>query len=148
MKSYRSLADLQSDLFNGKISCEEVINHHLNLIEQNDELNAFLEVFKEESISSAREVDLKIANNKNGKLAGLSVSIKDLLSYKDHKAQASSNILKDYTAPYSATAIERLIKEDAIILGRTNNDEFGMGSTGENSFAGPTKNPIDKLYRI
>ena len=69
MKSYQCLADLQSDLFSGKISCREVVNHHLNLIQENQDLNSFLEVFADESKELANQVDSNISHGKNGKLA-------------------------------------------------------------------------------
>ncbi|NNF21937.1 MAG: Asp-tRNA(Asn)/Glu-tRNA(Gln) amidotransferase subunit GatA, partial [Saprospiraceae bacterium] len=94
MKSYQSLADLQSDLFAGKTSCAQVVDHHLNVIQQNHHLNAFLEVFADECAEIAKQVDSKIPVGKGGRLAGLCISIKDLLSYERHAVQASSKILE------------------------------------------------------
>ena len=95
-------------------------------------LNAFLELFNTTAIAQAKTVDAKRAAGKAGPLAGMVISIKDNLCYKDHKVSASSKMLEGFTSLYSATAIERLITADAVIIGRTNCDEFAMGSSNEN----------------
>ena len=124
----------------GNTSCIDLVNaFFLNIQEKND-LNAFIEVFEESAVKQAIEVDKKIAAGSAGKLAGMVISLKDLLCFKDHKVTGGSHILNDFTSLYSATVVEKLLKEDAIIIGRTNCDEFGMGSSNENSFYGPVKN--------
>jgi aspartyl-tRNA(Asn)/glutamyl-tRNA(Gln) amidotransferase subunit A len=144
LKSYQSLEVLQKDLFAGEITCLEVVENSLSLIKRQEDLNAFLEVFSEQSREKACSIDTRISEGKQGKLAGLCISVKDLLSIKNQSIQASSKILEGYNSSYSATVIDRLLKEDAIILGRNGCDEFGMGSTGETSVGGAAKNPIDK----
>ena len=111
--------------------------------EAHKDLNAFLELFPESALAQAARVDERIANGSAGPLAGVVLSIKDNLCYKDHKVSASSRMLEGFTSLYTATALERLLAADAVIVGRTNCDEFAMGSSNENSAYGPVKNPLD-----
>lgn len=111
--------------------------------EAHKDLNAFLELFPESALAQATRVDERIANGSAGPLAGVVLSIKDNLCYKDHKVSASSRMLEGFTSLYTATALERLLAADAVIVGRTNCDEFAMGSSNENSAYGPVKNPLD-----
>jgi len=106
-------------------------------------LNAFLELFPETALEQAARVDAKLKAGDAGPLAGLVLSIKDNICYKDHKVSAASRILEGFTSLYSATVVERLLAADAVILGRTNCDEFAMGSSNENSAFGNVKNPVD-----
>ncbi|MEJ6749101.1 MAG: Asp-tRNA(Asn)/Glu-tRNA(Gln) amidotransferase subunit GatA, partial [Flavobacteriales bacterium] len=105
--------------------------------------NAFIEVFSEEALERAKQIDLKISEGTSAKLAGFVLGIKDNICIKDHKVSASSKILQGFTSLYSATVIERLLSEDAIIIGRLNCDEFAMGSGNENSVYGSVRNPLD-----
>lgn len=143
MKAYSSFREVRNDLLNGTLSCRDLVKQHLSNIRDKAHLNAFLSVFEEEALNRADEVDKKINANKAGKLAGLVVGIKDVLAYQDHPLQASSNILEGFTSQYTATAVQRLIDEDAIIIGRQNCDEFGMGSSNENSAFGPVLHALD-----
>ena len=143
MTNYSNLQSLQKSLFAGKTTCLEVVRVFLKRIEEKKNLNIFLEVFNQESISLAQKIDKKIKNKSSGKLAGLVLGIKDNICYKDHEVTASSKILKNFQSTYSATVIERLLKEDAIIIGRINCDEFAMGSTNKNSAYGEVKNPLN-----
>ncbi|HAP00757.1 MAG TPA: Asp-tRNA(Asn)/Glu-tRNA(Gln) amidotransferase GatCAB subunit A, partial [Bacteroidetes bacterium] len=113
-------------------------------IEKKKNLNAFLEVFADEAREQAILIDKKISEGKAGRLAGMVIAIKDVLCYKGHKVSSSSKILSGFTSLYSATAVQRLINEDAIIIGRTNCDEFAMGSSNENSAYGNVKNGLDE----
>lgn len=106
-------------------------------------LNAFLEVWADEAKSKAAEIDLKIKAGTAGKLAGVVLGIKDNLCYKDHKVSASSKILEGFESQFTGTAIQRLLDEDAIIIGRTNCDEFAMGASNETSAFGIVKNAAD-----
>ncbi len=121
----------------------DIANYYISNIEKNQHLNAFLEVYSEEVLHKARIVDGKIKSGTAGKLAGAVIAVKDVLCHRNHKVSASSKILSDFTSLYSCTAIERLEMEDAIIIGRTNCDEFAMGSSNENSAYGPVKNGLD-----
>lgn len=142
-KVYTSLQEVKKDITNNQITCVDLVQSYLKRIEQNKHLNAFLEVFSEGALASANEVDAKIANGTAGKLAGMVVAIKDNICYKNHKVSSSSKILEGFESLFSSTAVERLIAEDAIIIGRTNCDEFAMGSSNENSAYGPVLNAID-----
>lgn len=142
---YRSIRSLQKDLLIGKTTCSVVLQEYFDAIEKNKHLNAFIEVFHHSAKEQAQKVDEKIAQNQPlGKLYGVVVSIKDVISYKNHALSASSKILQNYIAPFSATAIEKLLEEDAIIIGRLGCDEFAMGSSNESSIYGVVKNPIDE----
>lgn len=107
------------------------------------DLNAFLELFPETALAHASEVDERLRQGTAGPLAGAVVAIKDNICYKGHKVSAASRMLEGYTSPYSATVVERLLAADAVIVGRTNCDEFAMGSSNENSAFGGVKNPVD-----
>ena len=139
----RSLAVLQSDLRAGNLSVTDLVTHYLEQIRAGRFLNCFLEVFSEEILDQAIRLDQKIRQGQAARLAGLVVGIKDLLCYKNHTSQAGSRILEGFTSSYTATAVQKLIDQDTLIIGRNNCDEFGMGSTNENSFAGPVRNPLD-----
>lgn len=128
----------------GKLSLADNVKHFLKNIDNQKDLNAFNFVFSDEAIEKAKEVEQKIKNNSAGKLAGMVIAIKDVLAYKDHPLTCSSNILKNFTSLYTATAVQKLIDEDAIIIGKTNCDEFAMGSSNENSAFGNVLNPVDK----
>ncbi|MEY2792607.1 MAG: hypothetical protein RJA76_599 [Bacteroidota bacterium] len=136
---------LRIQLDAGAITCLEIVNTYLNRIREfNPTYNAFLEIYDEESILRAKEIDLKLKNGNAGKLAGMVVGIKDLLCFKGHHSFAGSKILNSFKSTFSATVVQRLLDEDAIIIGRQNCDEFGMGSTNENSAFGPVLNFKDK----
>lgn len=142
-KIYSSFEAIQHDLITKKTTCKAIVEGYLQRIEANKNLNAFLEVFADEALQKAKEIDGKIAQNTAGKLAGMVIAIKDNICYKHHKVSASSKILENFESLFSATALERLLAEDAIIIGRTNCDEFAMGSSNENSAFGNVLNPID-----
>lgn len=142
--TFHTISKLQSDLRSGNISAEALVQDCLKRIESKKQLNAFLEVFAESALQQAKAVDEKIKQNKAGKLAGLIVGLKDNICYKGHKVSASSKILEGFESLYSATVVERLLAEDAIIIGRLNCDEFAMGSSNENSAFGPVLNPLNE----
>ncbi len=137
------LNDLQLKLANGTVSCVSRVTGFLNTIEEKKHLNVFLSVYAQEAFDRAREIDQKIKSKKAGRLAGLVIGLKDVLSYKNHPLQGSSRILDNFIAQYNATAVQRLLDEDAIIIGRQNCDEFAMGSSNENSAFGPVLNELD-----
>jgi aspartyl-tRNA(Asn)/glutamyl-tRNA(Gln) amidotransferase subunit A len=139
-----SIKEYQNALTAGTVSCQQVVDFYLEQIEKNIQLNSFLEVFGEEAKKRAIELDaLQSSEKPLGKLHGVVVGIKDVLCYNGHKVSAASKILENYTAVYSATAVQKLIDEGAIIIGRQNCDEFAMGSSNENSAFGPVKNALD-----
>jgi aspartyl-tRNA(Asn)/glutamyl-tRNA(Gln) amidotransferase subunit A len=141
--THATLRDIQHELKRGTLSCKALVRQHLDIIHTHAHLNAFLSVYEEEALARAEQIDQKIKSNTAGKLAGLVVGIKDVLSYKDHPLQAGSRILDGFVAQYTATAVQRLLDEDAIIIGRQNCDEFAMGSSNENSAFGPVLNSVD-----
>jgi len=141
VNSYASINQVQSDLYKNNTSCVELTKAYLKRISENSHLNIFLEVFEASALEKAKLVDEKIKSKTAGKLAGLVIALKDNICYKGHKVSASSRILGDFQSLYSATVVDRLLSEDAIIIGRTNCDEFAMGSSNENSAFGNVKNP-------
>jgi len=143
LKTYATFREIQNDLQHGTLSCEDLVRHHLNNIKKKSHLNAFLSVYEDEALSRAAAVDHKIKEGKAGKLAGLVVGLKDVLAYKDHPLQASSKVLDGFISQFNGTAVQRLLDEDAIIIGRQNCDEFAMGSSNENSAFGPALNDAD-----
>lgn len=123
-----------------EITSEKLTELYLNQIEKYKHKNAILEVF-DDAIAQAKKIDEKIKAGKSvGRLAGLPFIIKDNMLYKGKKATCASKFLKDFVSPYTATAVQKLIDEDAIIIGRANMDEFAMGGSNENSAFGPCLN--------
>lgn len=139
----RTFAEVKDAISSGA-TVLSIVENYLQKIEEEKDLNAFLEVFNDSAIAQAKRVDEKIARGEAGKLAGMVIGIKDNLCYQDHKVSASSKILENFESQYTATSVQRLIDEDAVIIGRLNCDEFAMGSSNENSAFGPVSNPIDK----
>ncbi len=128
----------------GDLSLVDNLKTFIERIYQKKILNAFNFVFEEEALNRAEEIEKKIKTGIGGKLAGAVIAIKDVLAYKNHPLTCSSNILKNFNSLYTATAVQKLIDEDAIIIGKTNCDEFAMGSSNENSAFGPVLNPFDE----
>jgi len=141
---YRSLAEVRSALESGKTSIEQITLHYLHAITEKASLNAFLEVFEKDALQQAKNADLKFKSGNPGKLAGMVIGIKDNLCYKGHKVSAASKILDGFESIYTATVVERLIAEDAVIIGRLNCDEFAMGSSNENSAYGAVRHPLNQ----
>lgn len=143
MKNYKSITAIQNDIKSGKITLVDLVNYYLDRIREHKHLNAFVEVYPEEALQKAKEIDVKIKNGTAGKLAGMVMGIKDMISQKGHKVSASSKILENFTSLFDATVTARLLKEDAIIIGRLNCDEFAMGASNETSYYGPVLNYAD-----
>lgn len=142
---YNSYAETKAALTSGEATCQSIVKNYLSNIKANTALNAFVEVYETEALEQARALDEKYKSNPGqiGKLFGMVVGIKDNLCYKNHEVNAASKILKGFKSLFSATAIERLLAEDAIIIGRLNCDEFAMGAANETSIHGPVKNAVD-----
>jgi len=126
-----------------EISCKELFETYLQRIDKGAHLNAFISVFPENGRKRADEIDRKLASGKAGKLAGMILGVKDLISVRDELTTCGSKILSNFVSPYDATVIRKLNAEDVIIIGKMNMDEFAMGSSNENSFFGAVKNPLD-----
>ena len=124
------------------LSSFEITTKYIEEIKKSD-INAVIEIF-EDALANAKLMDEKIANGFTGLLAGVPILIKDNILFKDKHSSAASKILKDYIAEYSSTVVKKLLDEGAVIIGRTNMDEFAMGSGTEHSFYGNTLNPFDK----
>lgn len=143
---YKNYSDKLEKIRSGEISLKENVNYFLNRIKEKKALNAFNFVFGEDALKDAEIIESKIKNGRHGQLAGMVIAIKDVLAYKDKPLTCSSNILKDFVCLYNCTAVQKLIDEDAIIIGKTNCDEFAMGSSNENSAFGNVLNPVDNFY--
>jgi aspartyl-tRNA(Asn)/glutamyl-tRNA(Gln) amidotransferase subunit A len=143
---FSSIKQFHADLKEETVTCLQAVEHYLRKIQASQHLNAFIEVYADEALQKARELDLKRkqTSNRIGRLHGVVIGLKDVICYKDHRLSASSTILKGFVSLYSATAVERLIAEDAIIIGNLNCDEFAMGSTNENSAYGRVLNAKDE----
>lgn len=122
----------------------DLVSYYTSKVEASADLNIYIEDFVEEALSKAVELDKKVAANdeKVGSLFGLIISIKDVICYNGHKVSAGSKMLDGYESIYTATALQRLLDEDAIVIGRTNCDEFAMGSANDTSYYGPTTNGL------
>lgn len=142
MKNYTSFSTVREDLANQTVTCVDLTNQSIQKIKQSV-TNSFLEVFETSALAKAKEVDEKLKNNTAGRLAGMVIGIKDNICYKGHKVTGASKILEGFESIYSATVVDRLLAEDAIIIGRLNCDEFAMGGSNENSAYGKVLNPID-----
>jgi aspartyl-tRNA(Asn)/glutamyl-tRNA(Gln) amidotransferase subunit A len=138
-----SLADIQEQVIKREISLIQICQEYINRIKSSS-TNAFIEVFEEEALLKAEEIQKKIISNNFGLLAGVFIGLKDNICYENHKLTASSKMLEGFKSLFSATAVEKILNEDAIILGRLNCDEFAMGSSNENSIYGAVKNPKDQ----
>ncbi|OGI25717.1 MAG: aspartyl/glutamyl-tRNA amidotransferase subunit A [Candidatus Moranbacteria bacterium RBG_13_45_13] len=143
------IRDLHNKLVNQDITSEQLTSDYFSNIEKRDpEIKAYLSLNKEFALDKARAVDKKIKNGEEiDLLAGIPCSIKDVICTEGITTTAGSKVLGDYNPPYDATVISRLKANDAVILGKTNQDEFAMGSSTENSAYQTTKNPID-LERV
>ena len=129
----------------GTVTCLQAVDYYIERIHANKRLNAFIEVYAEEARQKAIALDRDRAAGKPMKrLHGVITGLKDVICYKDHRLSAASNILKGFVSVYSATAVEKLLDEEAIIIGNLNCDEFAMGSTNENSSWGKVLNARDE----
>lgn len=143
MKKYNSLSKIKGDIAQKLLDLPALLTYYFAQIEKNQHLNVFNEVFFDSAIAQAHAVQQKIENGTAGKLAGMVIGIKDNICYKDHQVTASSKMLDGFVSPYSSTIVQRLLAEDAIIIGRLNCDEFAMGGSNETSYYGPVKNAAD-----
>ncbi len=139
-----SLTRAKEGLAKGKWTCKSLVEHYLNKINEGADLNAFIFVLGERALRKAEEVDRRVQAKKAGKLAGLILAVKDNITIKGERVTCGSRMLENFVSPYDATVIQRLKAQDAIIIGKTNMDEFAMGSSNENSFFGAVKNPHDR----
>ncbi len=145
MFEFSSIEDYQARLRQGHTTCQQAVEHYLSRIRQTTQLNAFIRVYADEAILRARSLDERRKKGiPPGKLHGVVIGIKDVICYKDHPVTAASKSLENFQSVYSATVVERLLEEEAIIIGHLNCDEFAMGSTNEHSYYGKVLNPRDE----
>lgn len=129
---------------NNEISVYENTKNILDKI-KNDQYNAYISINEKDSLERAKYLDEKLKNKEElGSLFGIAVSVKDNISYKNMKMTCASKMLEDFNPVFNAKVVENLLKEDAIIIAKTNMDEFAMGGSGETSYFGPIKNPLDE----
>lgn len=145
MNAPRSLQEVKSAIAAGEYDLPILVKFYLNNIDSSN-LGAFNEVYASEALGRAEAIQQKINEGTAGSLAGMVIGLKDNISHKGHKVTGSSKMLENFTAVYNATVTERLLAEDAIIIGRLNCDEFAMGSSNENSAFGQVKNPHNPEY--
>ncbi|MEY3471220.1 MAG: glutamyl-tRNA(Gln) amidotransferase, subunit, partial [Candidatus Parcubacteria bacterium] len=140
-----SIHKLNQSYNNGTTTVTKVVEDILYTIQNKDtDINSYTEVFTEESLKKASELDAKLAKGeKLSLLEGVPISVKDAILIEGYKATASSRMLESYTATYDATVITKLKQAGVVFLGKTNLDEFAMGASTENSAFGPTRNPAD-----
>ena len=144
-KQFATVVDIAQDIASGKTSAVEVLEQHLaRITERESEINAFNLVTTEQARATAQQVDADIKAGKPvGSLAGVPVALKDNMCTRGIETTCSSKILEGWKPPYDATVVTRLQQAGAVMVGKTNLDEFAMGSSTENSAFGPTKNPLD-----
>ena len=145
MPKFASIAHIQTAIRAGETTCREVVEYYLSQIDKSLNLNAYVEVWADEARARADAQDALFRENPGavGRLFGAVISLKDNICYVGHQVTAAAKILEGFTSTFSATAVERLLAEGAIFIGRTNCDQFGMGSSNENSVYGPVKNAAD-----
>jgi aspartyl-tRNA(Asn)/glutamyl-tRNA(Gln) amidotransferase subunit A len=141
--------EIQRGIKDGSLKAVDIVKERLSFIHAEDgKIGAFLETFDNEALAAAEKVDAMVAEGKElPRLAGVPIAIKDNMAYQGHTVSCSSKMLEKHVAAYTATAVQRLIDAGAIIIGRTNMDEFAMGSSTESSYFQVTHNPWD-LERV
>ena len=138
----KTLAQLADDLAARRVSATELTDHHLERIERLDpQLNAFVTVTRDEAMAQAKAADKRLAAGDATPLTGIPIAHKDLFCTQGVKTSCGSKILDNFISPYDATVVSRLKEAGAVMLGKTNMDEFAMGSSNETSFFGPVCNP-------
>jgi len=144
-KPFATVVDIAADIASGKTTAVEVLEQHLaRITERESEIHAFNLVTTEQARATAQRVDADIKAGKPvGALAGVPVALKDNMCTRGIETTCSSKILEGWKPPYDATVVTRLQQAGAVMVGKTNLDEFAMGSSTENSAFGPTKNPLD-----
>jgi aspartyl-tRNA(Asn)/glutamyl-tRNA(Gln) amidotransferase subunit A len=144
----KSAAELARMLREGETSSRDITESVYKRIDEREEsVNAFITISRETALEQADNADKRFKQEEDVPLLnGIPVVVKDILCTKGIKTTCGSNILKNYIPTYNATAVEKILKDGAVIIGKTNMDEFGMGSSTENSFVGPTRNPVNTEY--
>ena len=136
-----TITKISDGLKNKKFSSFELVSEYINAIKINKELNSFISILEESALESAKISDKKIANGQAGLLEGIPIGVKDLFCTEGIRTTAASNILNNFVPPYESTVTSNLKEAGALFVGKTNLDEFAMGSSNETSFFGPAINP-------
>ena len=140
----KTLSELSTSLHKGDVSSVELTQHYLDRIRtHNNQLNAYITVCEDKALEQARAADQKIQQKTAGKLTGIPLAHKDIFCTKGIRTSCASKMLDNFIAPYNATVVDRVDTAGMVTLGKTNMDEFAMGSSNETSFYGPVKNPWD-----
>lgn len=140
----KTAAELSKDLDNGEVSSVELTRSYLDRIKKyNEELNAYITVCEESALAQAKAADEKRANNDSSPLLGVPLAHKDIFCTNGVTTTCGSRMLHNFIAPYDATVVQKFNDAGAVMLGKTNMDEFAMGSSNETSFFGPVRNPWD-----
>ena len=145
MFQFSSIEQYHAQLKKGEVTCQQAVEYFLQRINATKHLNAFIDVYANEALDKARRLDKKRSGGAPmGTLHGVVVGLKDIIAHKDHRLTAASKILGNFISVYSATATQKLLDQEAIIIGNCNCDEFAMGSTNENSAWGKVLNAADE----
>lgn len=145
--TYKSVTEILQAIKKKKISASEITSEYLKRIKASDgNLNCFITLTEEAALNRAKEIDKNISKNEFKPLSGLPIAQKDIFCTKGVKTSCGSKMLDNFISPYDATVVDKLNKAGTIMLGKTNMDEFAMGSSNETSFYGPVKNPWDNAY--
>ena len=145
--TYKSVTQILQAIKKKKISASEITSEYLKRIKVSDgDLNCFITLTEEAALNRAKEIDKDISKNKFKPLSGLPIAQKDIFCTKGVKTSCGSKMLDNFISPYDATVVDKLNEAGTIMLGKTNMDEFAMGSSNETSFYGPVKNPWDNAY--
>ena len=139
-----NLKELREGLDKKDFSSVELTKKSLESIEKNKDLNAFVSVMSESALEQAEKSDEIISKGESKILTGIPIAVKDVILTKDQKTTCCSKFLENFIAPYNATVTEKIVSDGSVIVGKTNMDEFAMGSSNENSYFGPVKNPWNK----
>lgn len=140
---YKNHSEKIQKIISGKLDLKKHTLELLSSIEHQSDINAYNFILND-ALNNSAVIENKIKSNTGGKLAGMTLAIKDVIAVKDFNLTCSSSILANFKSLYNSTVVEKLLKEDALLIGKTNCDEFAMGSSNENSAFGPVLNPIDK----
>jgi aspartyl-tRNA(Asn)/glutamyl-tRNA(Gln) amidotransferase subunit A len=144
MPHRHSLTTLRDMLRQREISSSELTQHFLDRIARYDDLNAFITVEEETAMASAQQADKRLSNGEHGPLTGVPIAHKDIFCTRGILTTCGSKMLRNFIAPYDATVVERLADAGSVLTGKTNMDEFAMGSSNETSYFGPVRNPWNR----
>ena len=144
--TYKSVTEILEAIKKKDISATEITEEYLKRIKASDDLNCFITLTEDSALNRAKEIDKDISKNNLKPLSGLPIAQKDIFCTKGVKTSCGSKMLDNFISPYDATVVDKLNEAGTIMLGKTNMDEFAMGSSNETSFYGAVKNPWDYEY--